>query len=97
MKKRKIVSKSVRNVVSAMKGERLNARSFAHAAGMLALIAIVFYALFVWFGGYSGVEVASSFPIGFDFDNLSFLFGLIQAYVIWYVAGWIFVRIYNSS
>ncbi len=85
-----------------MKKEKIGVKSlspsnFANATGMLALIAIVFYALFVWFGGYDGTTVSSSFPIGFDFDNLSFLFGLVQAYVIWYVAGWIFTKIYNSS
>jgi|TARA_Y100000310_G_scaffold343370_1_gene450665 hypothetical protein len=78
-------------------GSKLRAHAFAHALGILALISLIFYALFVWFGGYNGLEVASSFPIGFDFDNLSFLFGLVQAYVIWYVGGWIFVKVYNRS
>ena len=79
------------------RGARLNAHALAHALGMLSLICIVFYALFVWFAGYEGLYVARQYPITFDFNDWTFIFGLVQSYVLGYVAGWIFARIYNRA
>lgn len=75
----------------------LKVHAFAHAAGLLSLISIVFYALFIWFGSSDGSDLAANFPITFGFNDWTFLFGLIQAYVVWYIAAWIFAKIYNNQ
>jgi len=96
MKKRRVVrTETVGRRTSSVSA--LHPKRFAHALGMLALIAVVFFALFAWFGGFEGSDVTDSFPIGFSFHDWTFIFGLMQAYVIWYIAGWIFARIYNRG
>ena len=82
---------------SVEKGSRLKVHALAHALGILSLICIIFYALFVWFGGYDGIYVARQYPITFDFNDWTFIFGLVQSYVLGYVAGWIFAKIYNRT
>jgi hypothetical protein len=76
---------------------KLNAYAFAHSFGIIGIISILFYALFVWFGEYNPALIVGQFPVGFEFNNLSFIFGVVQSYVLAYVVGWIFVKVYNKS
>ncbi len=73
----------------------LDAYAFGHALGILGVIMVLFYAVLAWFGGYSGYAFIEKFPIGFLFDDWTLFVGLVQAYVMGYVLGWIFVRVYN--
>lgn len=79
------------------KGSTLRVHAMAHSLGMISLIITIFYALFVWFGGYEGIYVARQYPITFDFNDWTFLYGVLQSYVLGYLVGWIFARIYNQS
>jgi uncharacterized membrane protein (DUF485 family) len=92
-----MVKKRVSRSSNVGSSRELNVHSVAHALGILNLIVIVFYAVFVWFAGYEGLYVARQFPITFNFNDWTFIFGIVQAYVLGYVAGWIFARIYNKS
>jgi len=87
--------KMVRAVRSAPARNFVGLRPYAlgHALGMLM---IVFYGLFVWFGDYDPSFVVANYPIAFGFADWTFLFGLVQSYVLFYVLGWVFAKLYNS-
>ena len=60
------------------------------------LLATVFYGLFVWFGDYDATFIVAQYPIAFAYNDWTFLFGLVQSYVLAYIFGWIFAKFYNS-
>lgn len=74
---------------------KLNPYAFANALGLIGIITTVVYAALVWFGGYDASVIIAQYPVSFAFDDWTFLFGIVQTYVISYVFGWIFARIYN--
>jgi hypothetical protein len=67
-----------------------------HAMGMLSMIVLVFYGIFVWFSNYESAFIVAKYPIAFSFFDWTMLFGLVQSYVMFYVLGWTFARLYNS-
>lgn len=74
---------------------KLNPYAFANALGLVSIIGMVVYGALVWFGGYDASVIVAQYPVSFAFDDWTFLFGIVQTYVISYVMGWIFARIYN--
>lgn len=75
VKKRGVNKRSTHVRVAPSSGAALSSLAFGHALGILVLIAVIFYTLFVWFGGYSGIGVADNFPISFSFNDWTFIFG----------------------
>ena len=75
---------------------QLRPYALGHALGMLSMLMVVFYGLFVWFGDYDPTFIVAQYPIAFAFGDWTFLFGLVQSYVLAYVLGWVFVKFYNS-
>jgi hypothetical protein len=92
------MAKRKRVNMSSVKPSGMVLRPYAmgHALSTLAVIWIVFYGVFVWFGGYNSSFVVARYPIAFSFLDWTFLFGLAQTYAIAYVFGWIFAKLYNS-
>ncbi len=70
--------------------------ALGHAAGMMSMIVLVFYGLFVWFSNYVPSFIIEQYPIAFSFFDWTFLFGLLQSYVLFYVLAWVFSKFYNS-
>jgi uncharacterized membrane protein (DUF485 family) len=71
--------------------------ALGHALGMMSIIVLVFYGLFVWFSNYESAFIIAKYPISFSFYDWTLIFGLVQSYVLFYVLGWVFARLYNSS
>jgi hypothetical protein len=74
----------------------LKPHAMGHAMGMLSMIVLVFYGLFVWFSNYESAFIIAKYPIAFSFFDWTMLFGLVQSYVMFYVLGWAFAKLYNS-
>ncbi len=70
--------------------------ALGHAAGMMSMLVLVFYGLFIWFSEYDSSFIIEQYPIGFSFFDWTFLFGLLQSYVLFYVLSWTFAKFYNS-
>ena len=79
-----------------IKSNGLKPYAFGHAFGMLTMLIIVFYGLFVWFSDYDPTFIVAKYPISFSFTDWTFLFGLVQGYVLSYILGWVFAKFYNS-
>ncbi len=69
--------------------------AFGNALGLVSIVTLVVYAVLVWFGGYDAAAIVAKYPISFEFDDWTFIFGIVQTYVIGYIMGWIFAKIYN--
>jgi len=94
--KRKI--RRAARVIKALTSSRtkLSAYAFGHAAGIVSIIALLLYAFMTWFGDFNGSIIIQQYPINFSFDNWTVIIGLIETYVLAYIGGWIFVKIYNG-
>lgn len=95
MKKKVMHKKDVRSASAIRLGD-LKPYALGHAMGMMSMIVLVFYGLFVWFSNYDFSFIVAKYPIAFSFYDWTFLFGLVQSYVMFYVLGWVFARLYNS-
>jgi hypothetical protein len=84
-------------LASAPKVGKLNAYGFGHAFGIVSIIALLFYAVMYWFGGYNSSMIINQYPLGFSFDDWTIIIGVVQTYVLGYIGGWIFVKVYNRS
>lgn len=83
-------------VKSYLKPGDLRPYALGHAAGMMSIIVLIFYGLFVWFSDYDPSFIIEQYPIAFSFLDWTFLFGLLQSYVLFYVLSWVFARFYNA-
>jgi len=92
---KKMVRRAVRPSYQ-MSFSGLRPYALGHALGMLSMLMVVFYGLFVWFGTYDATFIVAQYPIAFEFTDWTFLFGLVQSYVLGYVLGWVFAKLYNS-
>jgi uncharacterized membrane protein (DUF485 family) len=81
---------------SSLKSGDLRPYALGHAAGMMSIIVLMFYGLFVWFSSYDPSFIIEQYPISFSFTDWTFLFGLLQSYVLFYVLSWVFARFYNA-
>jgi uncharacterized membrane protein (DUF485 family) len=81
---------------SSLKNGDLRPYALGHAAGMMSILVLVFYGLFIWFSSYDPSFIIEQYPISFSFTDWTFLFGLLQSYVLFYVLSWVFARFYNS-
>ncbi len=70
--------------------------ALGHSLGMVSIISVVFYGLFVWFGDYDPSFIVAQYPIAFSFTDWTFVFGLVQSYALFYVLGWVLAKFYNS-
>ena len=93
-RKRRII-RAVRALMP--RGTKLSPYAFAHALGLISVIALLFYALMSWLGDYDPSIILQQYPITFSFNSWTILIGLVQTYVLSYIGGWIFVKIYNKS
>jgi hypothetical protein len=75
----------------------LRAYAFGHALGLMSVVALLFYTIMVWFSDFNASIIIQQFPIKFSFFDWTIILGLIQTYVLSYIAGWIFVKIYNKT
>ena len=92
----KKVIKRIASNVNTMKLGDFKPYAMGHATGMMSMIVLVFYGLFVWFSNYESTFIVAKYPISFSFLDWTFLFGLVQSYVMFYVLGWMFARFYNT-
>lgn len=92
---KKVMKKIVENS-SAIKSGDLRPYALGHALGMMSMMVLVFYGLFVWFSNYDSLFIVAKYPIGFSFYDWTMLFGLLQSYVMFYVLGWVFAKFYNT-
>lgn len=86
----------IQSRVSEMRPGDFKPYAMGHATGMMSMIVLVFYGLFVWFSNYESTFIVAKYPISFSFLDWTFLFGLVQSYVMFYVLGWMFARFYNT-
>ena len=82
---------------SVLGGGTLRAYAFGHAFGIVSIIALLFYAVMVWFGSYDGSIIINQYPLGFSFNSWTLIIGLIETYVLSYIGGWIFAKVYNRA
>ena len=99
--KRKMINKkqnshSIHEQINHLKLGDLKPYALGHALGMISMIVLVFYGLFVWFSNYESAFIIAKYPIAFSFYDWTMLFGLVQSYVMFYVMGWVFAKLYNS-
>ncbi|MGV8142282.1 MAG: hypothetical protein ACP5NS_01450 [Candidatus Pacearchaeota archaeon] len=96
--KKKVIhhSPNVTHPKSELKVGDFRPYALGHAAGMMSMIVLVFYGLFVWFSNYDPSFIIEQYPISFSFFDWTFLFGLLQSYVLFYVVTWVFAKFYNS-
>jgi hypothetical protein len=92
---RKIV-KAVRSAF-APRSAKLSAYGFGHALGIVSVLALLLYAVMYWFGSYDASIVISQYPLGFSFSDWTIIIGLIETYVLGYIGGWIFAKVYNGA
>jgi len=76
---------------------RLSPYAFGHALGIVSVLALLLYAVMVWFSNYSGAVIIQQYPIAFSFNSWTLIIGLIETYVLSYIGGWIFVKVYNVT
>ncbi len=81
---------------SQLKSGDFKPYALGHAAGMMSMIILVFYGLFIWFSNYDPSFIMEQYPISFSFFDWTFFFGLLQSYVFFYVISWVFAKFYNS-
>ncbi len=84
------------NKVNSESKTDLKPYALGHALGMMSMIVLVFYGIFVWFSDYESAFLIAKYPISFSFYDWTMLFGLVQSYVMFYILGWGFARLYNS-
>lgn len=95
MKKRTAI-RLARTVSNRVRGiSALSPYGFGQALGLTSLIGMVLLAVVFWFGGYDASVIISQFPVEFSFDDWTILIGIAQTYVIGYIGGWIFAKLYN--
>lgn len=71
--------------------------AFANSIGLTAAVFLLAYGVTVWFSDYTGTAIINLFPVPFSFLNWTIVFGLAQAYVFFYIFGWVFVKFYNKT
>ena len=84
------------NYSDKFKSGWLKPYALGHTLGMMSMMILVFYGLFVWFSNYESAFLIAKYPISFSFYDWTILFGLVQSYVMFYVLGWVFAKLYNS-
>lgn len=75
----------------------LSPYALGHSIGIAGVIVLLFYAVIVWFGAYSGELIVGKYPLPFSFSDWTIIVGLIETYVFGYVTGWIIANIYNKK
>ncbi|PIN89462.1 hypothetical protein COU60_03640 [Candidatus Pacearchaeota archaeon CG10_big_fil_rev_8_21_14_0_10_34_76] len=97
-KKIKVNSKNMRRAVSSvMPRIKLSKYAFANSLGLVSGLIILIYAIMSWLSDFDTLAIASLFPLPFSFNSITLIIGVIQAYVLAYIFGWIFVKIYNKT
>jgi len=76
---------------------KLGPYAFGHALGMVSVVALLFYTVMAWLSDYSGNIIIQQYPLTFSFYDWTIIIGLLQTYVLSYIAGWIFAKIYNET
>ncbi len=71
--------------------------ALGNALGFVAIFSLVMYAILSWFAGFTPAIITDQYPLPFNFDDWTILMGLVQAYVLGYVGGWIIAYLYNRS
>jgi len=96
--RRSVAPRRVKRTVraSSNSGMRLSPYAFGHSFGILSVIALLFYAFMSWFAGYDSSFILRQYPLGFSFNDWTILIGIVQTYVMSYIGGWIFVKMYNK-
>jgi hypothetical protein len=75
----------------------LSPYAFGNSLGFVSVICLFFYAVMTWFGGFSSAIISQQYPIYFSFSDWTLIVGLIEAYVLGYIGGWVLAKIYNRS
>ncbi len=96
MKKRAMPNNQMRPNTYLKPGD-LKPYALGRTAGMMSIMVLAFYGLFVWFSDYDPSFILEQYPISFSFADWTILFGFLQSYVLFYVMGWVFAKFYNSS
>jgi len=101
MVKRK-VRKAARRAVRAFRSigapriSKLSSYGFGHALGVVSVVVMLLYAVMTWFGDFNSSIITQQYPLVFSFSDWTILLGLVQTYVLSYIGGWIFVKVYNK-
>jgi len=98
MKKRTVrnIRRVARAVRSGFGAPRLSPYGFGQAFGIVSAIALLFYAVMFWLGDFDPSIIISQYPVSFSFEDFTIVMGLVETYVLGYIGGWIFARIYNK-
>lgn len=75
----------------------LKVSALANTVGLVSALILVISAFFSWFSDYNADLLAVQYPIPFSVYDWTLIIGILQVYVISYLAGWVFARIYNSQ
>ncbi len=80
---------------------KLKPYAFSNALGIVSAIAIVLVYIMSLTTSYNGQIIVDQYPLsgslGINSTSFLMIITLIEAYVLSYIAGWIFVMIYNKT
>jgi len=89
-------NRTVRRLSNSSSKTILSPYALGNALGLVSALLLAFYAVMSWLSSYNPSIIISQYPIPFSFGNLSLIIGLFQTYVMGYIGGWIFAKIYNK-
>lgn len=82
-------------------GSKLKPYAFANALGILSAIMVVLVYIMSSLTSYNGQIIVDQYPLsgslGIQATSFLMIITLIESYVLSYIAGWIFVFIYNKT
>ena len=89
--------RSIRRAVGSVRNfgdvGKLKIYAFANALGIVSALALFFYAVMSWLDAtYTGAVIIQQYPIPFSFNDFSLIVGIIETYVLSFIAGWIFAN-----
>lgn len=77
--------------------KNLNANVVGLSAGILAAVGMLIIGVLAYFGVYmDGFEAMKAWHIWFDATLVGILLGIVEAFVLTYVVGFLFAWLYNK-
>ncbi len=94
---KKTISKKVSTVKITEPKNFLSPYAFGHSLGLVSAILMLILAVMAWFSDYNGYLITEILPVSFSFTNWTLIIGLLELYVLGYIAGWVFAGLYNKT
>jgi uncharacterized integral membrane protein len=76
---------------------RLSSYAFGHSFGLVSVLGMLLYTIMAWFSNFNPAFVTNQYPLSFSVYDWTLIVGLLQTYVLGYIGGWIFAKIYNQT